>query len=469
MQKWKSMTRVLLMGIVLSVVMTAGCSADKTSGTSSVVSSPAESVSVSQNEQSVAESSEPETQVDFEYQRDYHYDDDGKEVYHIRLTKYIGSSTKVTIPEKIDSYPVETLDSRLFSDTSVEEITIPDTVTEMNYSCFENCQKLTSVTLPAKIKSIPTSAFKNCKALTSIEIPEGVVTIESQAFMDCDNLSHVTIPESVREIESGTFMNCVNLGEIAFPSNMEAFGSDVLYNTKLFNDAPEGDIYIGNVYYAYKFDTSTTEAAIKSVQELTQKGKITFAEGTRIIASLAFCNTEGKKELPPVDVEIPDSVVYAGSGAFYWLNIGTINLNASVARLSNDAMMNGCNVREVKWGENVTEIAENLFNAVTIEHLEIPATVKKINDTAFFQSGVKSVLIHEGTEYIGSRAFMSCSELEKVFIPASVKTFGEGYANVFEESPKVVIYTIAGSAAEKYAKEHNIPVETIEGEGAFTL
>ena len=77
--------------------------------------------------------------------------------------------------------------------------------------------------------SIADNAFFRCTTLESISIPNTVTTIGSCAFYDCRALSDITIPDSVKTIEYDAFMNCDSLKNIVLPSTVkkietEAFG-----------------------------------------------------------------------------------------------------------------------------------------------------------------------------------------------------------------------------------------------------
>ena len=62
--------------------------------------------------------------------------------------------------------------------------------------------------------------------------------------------------------------------------------------------------------------------------------------------------------------------------------------------------------------------------------------------------------ISDGATLIGDGAFDSCPALQNVFIPSSVTAIGFG---VFFGCPNITIHAPAGSYAETYAKENNIP------------
>ncbi|MDD3470126.1 MAG: leucine-rich repeat domain-containing protein [Thermoguttaceae bacterium] len=81
--------------------------------------------------------------------------------------------------------------------------------------------------------------------------------------------------------------------------------------------------------------------------------------------------------------------------------------------------------------------------------------VTSIGNEAFSGcSGLTSVTIPDGVTSIGDGAFFCCSGLTSVTIPNSVTSIG-GCA--FSDCPNLTIRTPKNSAAEKYAKENDVP------------
>jgi hypothetical protein len=66
---------------------------------------------------------------------------------------------------------------------------IPDSVTSIGYTAFENCQSFTSITIPDSVTKIGDRAFYACYNLTGIKIPGSVTSISNSAFGQCRNLT----------------------------------------------------------------------------------------------------------------------------------------------------------------------------------------------------------------------------------------------------------------------------------------
>jgi|GEM_PF-4741791 len=134
--------------------------------------------------------------------------------------------------------------------------TIPDTVTLIEESAFENNSKLTQIIITNSVDEIKPRAFYNCKSLNIVEINANVKGITAETFFGCDVLQNIkvgannelyssvggvlfnkdkttlikypqnksgtsyTVPESVTGIGRYAFDGCSQLTNIILPSGL---------------------------------------------------------------------------------------------------------------------------------------------------------------------------------------------------------------------------------------------------------
>ena len=80
------------------------------------------------------------------------------------------------------------------ADTSLTQIVIPDCITELGSSAFQNRSNLKSVVIPDSVTKIGGAAFSGCSNLESVLIPDSVTEIGWNAFSGCSNLKSVELP-----------------------------------------------------------------------------------------------------------------------------------------------------------------------------------------------------------------------------------------------------------------------------------
>ncbi len=202
-----------------------------------------------------------------------------------------------------------------------ESYTIPNSVTSISYSAFEDCTNLTSITIPNSVtcideyvfeyctslksikisdsvKSIGHSAFEGCKSLESVNLPNGITRIEYSVFKYCTSLKSITIPDSVASIDGFTFSGCTSLASVTIPEGVASIGSGIFRNcTNLASiTIPESVTSIG--YSAFEGCTSLTS--------------ITIPKGIANIERDTFRNSTSL-----TNVTISESVASIGNSAFY--------------------------------------------------------------------------------------------------------------------------------------------------------
>lgn len=132
---------------------------------------------------------------------------------------YTGNLTGFHIPSGVAQ-----LSNGLFRGSDIRILDIPNQITSINDNLCKNCTYLTSVTLPNNITRIGDYAFYACENLISIEIPSSVTSIGSYAFEGCSSLPSVEIPDGVTSIGKRAFYNCSSLTTIRIPNSVQSVG-----------------------------------------------------------------------------------------------------------------------------------------------------------------------------------------------------------------------------------------------------
>ena len=163
---------------------------------------------------------------------------------------------------------------------------------------------------------------------------------------------------------------------------------------------------------------------------------VAIPDGITEIGSAAFASHKCPVSKNIKSVYIPDSVTLIGNYAFASEGLEIIRLPSNLQVLEEGTFMLSRNLNSVCWPKKLRVIETAVFSGTKLHKEIIPA----------------------GVTTIGYGAFLQCLELSSLTISENVRSIGE---NAFQYCKKLTIYTTAGSHAEKYAKEHGIPVKII--------
>ena len=156
----------------------------------------------------------------------------------VKITRYIGRNTSMTIPNKIEGCPVKAIgDSAFLGCTSLESVVIPNGVTSIESEAFLECTSLKSVEIPDSVTSIGNSAFKGCTSLEGIEVANSNTAYSSNegVLFDKDKTQLIqypcgktdtlyNIPDSVTSIGAVAFKGCTSLKSVEIPDSVESIG-----------------------------------------------------------------------------------------------------------------------------------------------------------------------------------------------------------------------------------------------------
>ena len=132
------------------------------------------------------------------------------------MVKSEGVSGEVVIPSIYYGLPVTVLDKTFYGCGEITNVTIPDSITEINSWAFSGCFGLTSINIPDSVTLIGMYAFNGCTSLESVIIPDSVTYIVGDAFRDCSGLTSVEIGLGVTRIDPDAFKGCNNLKSVTF-------------------------------------------------------------------------------------------------------------------------------------------------------------------------------------------------------------------------------------------------------------
>ena len=98
-------------------------------------------------------------------------------------------------------------------DKFVTEIVIPQGVTTIGETAFEDCFNLSVIELPDTLTTIEGGAFWQCN-LKEIYLPDSIATIGDSAFFNNQELRYIKLPKNLKKIDVLTFSGCSSLTEI---------------------------------------------------------------------------------------------------------------------------------------------------------------------------------------------------------------------------------------------------------------
>ncbi len=228
--------------------------------------------------------------------------------------------------------------SKVFN-SSVEKITLPDTITKIEDDAFSNCSSLISINLPEGLTTIGQSAFSGCDALSSINIPSTVTNIGRWAFRDCYSLVEIYNYSKSYDFSVGSNYDKNNyLGEYALvvyspdalAINKPNTRIKILKNIQYYDD---GEVFVAigptnrNTIAKVELDGRTTEIKKKAFYECPNLEEVVTNEGLVKIGEEAFSVNVGNNSL--ARVVISSTVKTIEYGAFlYCENLRTLYIQS---------------------------------------------------------------------------------------------------------------------------------------------
>ncbi len=380
----------------------------------------------------------------------------------------------IIIPSTYAELPVTSIGSSAFFEcSSLESITIPDSVTSIGVNAFYNCSNLKNLTIGNNVTSIGNNAFHNCSIeMATIPtslipyIPKGdlkevIITggesIGNNAFIYSHGLESITIPDSVISIGEHAFSysfpdSCFSLTNVYYEGTIEDWCHISFY------DSLSSPMYYANHFYLRNSNNEWEEmTSIDIPDTITEIGQYQF---------YGFNNV--------TSIVIPDSVKSIGSGAFsYCSSLESIIIPNNVTSIE-FAVFYGCSSLEsIVVPDSVASIGNNAFyNCSSLKSIKIPDNVTSIGEWSFYNcSSLESITIPDNVTSIGERSFYNCSSLESITIPNSASIGKYAFSNcdnIVKATLPISAMNFISSTSEKKLKEVIITSGTNIGKYTFS-
>ena len=276
---------------------------------------------------------------------------------------------------------------------SIEEVTIPNTVTHIGEYAFNWCYNLKNLTIPNSVTDIGEYAFYECRELTSVTFGSGLINLGEAAFSSCYNLNKIHIPS------------------IAFWCNLN-FTDE--YNNPLYE----------NMYLELYLDGELITDLV-------------IPEGVTKIGDYAFYNYGHLKS-----VTIPNSVTSIGKYAFYTCdyNLTTVNFGSGLKTIGDYAFSSCSSIESIDLPDKLESIGDHAFSYCSIYSITIPDSVVSLGNSAFANcSLLNEVKFGSGLKHIGNYAFSGCQSITDITIPNGVTTIGFRVFNCCQELTSITI------------------------------
>lgn len=301
-----------------------------------------------------------------------------------------------------------TIDMAAFRNSSVQNVTLQNGVTNVGESAFRNCNGLTNVPLCAGLKTIGDFAYAYEPNVETAILPYGVEHIGEGLFAYDSKLKTVLIPSSVTSIkytssEWPMFYNCNAMNELYY--NRTDYTTPVS-NNNLTGLPTTCKIYVP-VGYVEHFKNSSGWSRLASAISAGSFDFVFGSNGVNLFNSSKYHMTVTSSS--PVTA---DGVTYAGTAKYVYHPNNASYTSWQAGDYETDNMYNG--------GKKylMTEIGDSCFVGATIGHeIQNMKHLTRIGDYAYYNwAGSHNMTIPASVDYIGQRAFYQANNFNELMI-----------------------------------------------------
>lgn len=329
-----------------------------------------------------------------------------------------------------------------------------------NFTSVDKVEFIEEADGASSIKSIGVSAFDGCTSLEEIVIPKNVTKIGNRAFFGCSKLAKLTIsndiPKSTLTIGNNAF-EATAIKELTLPEGVKSIGSRAFANiTQVKEDPADPDKSLEKAFIedgitaigSYAFAENADFVYVQIPNSLTSIGELAFNECPQLTTTGGLSSDNSAK----YNVEYGNTVVKSCSWFKNFPYLVTINVPASVKTIPANAFGDEAKtvVTSVILETGITSVAAEAFSGYTaLKTISFPETLKSIGNEAFYNctslvdinlakvttlgtyvfqncTDLKKAIVQENTiTAIPEGTFKGCTSLERVVLPATIKSIGK--------------------------------------------
>ena len=320
----------------------------------------------------------------------------------ISLTEYLGSDTKVTVPEVLGGQRVIVIGTGCFrGNTDLTEVEISHGIRVIGEEAFRGCSELKKVRISGSVNEIGARAFAGT-GLVSAVIPGSVRTIGEEAFLGCEKLYNIVIEEGVEDwtmvdigddfgsgsvtlvegieiIGKKAFYDCINLTRMRVPATVKSLGEASLayadsgrlsgYHITGFADTEAERYAVANGIEFVAVEPADPNSGIcgEDVRWSFEAGKLTISGTGRMYDyTAADCLPWFGLRDQITCAVIEEGVTSLGEYTFSDSAVSRITLPLSLAFVGKEAFGRCDALTEITFHGDAPEFAENAFLGTTV-------------------------------------------------------------------------------------------------------
>lgn len=322
---------------------------------------------------------------------------------------------------------IDTIGEGAFSGcTSLKWAILPDSCTWIWANAFSGCTSLRTAYINAVnsyANSVPEGMFNGCTSLSVVELGSSINTFSANCFAGCTSLSAIIVNSTSLSIANSNAFSGVNKAGCCLISQSGGISSFASSNGFAYEASASG-IVSDNTYSSarltYSWNTKTCTLSFSGSGDLkyydnsTQPyykftggcRKVDFS-GTDARVTISTTAFQGRDAIEELDLT---NVAAIGWGAFAECSsIKDLHFDASLTEIWNYAFANDTSVNTIIFDEGSANvhIYPYAFNncSGTTYWLNLPATVKYIDDHAFIGTNFNYIKIFASDAQIGEDAF----------------------------------------------------------------